>query len=236
MFVFADAARPTKLNIALWGPSGAGKTYTALALAHRLGQRVAVLDSEHRASALYTTRFPARIAEMVEPFSPERYIEAIHDAEAAGFDVLVIDSLSPEWDGPGGCLDALAALQQRGTKGARAWKHITPRHEALLGVINRSPLHLITTLREKPRVLLNEGVNAEGKKVTDVAAAEARPVMRERFEYEYDLGMQLDMAHRATIVKSRLLTIPEGRRLAVNADLLTQVHDAVDRSIEAELL
>ncbi len=116
MFDFQEAAGPSKLNVVLWGPSGAGKTYTSLALAHQLGVRVAVLDTEHRASALYARKFPAMIAEMKPPFGPERFIEGIHAAERAGFDVLIIDSLSPEWEGPGGCLEQVALAQKAGKK------------------------------------------------------------------------------------------------------------------------
>ncbi|MCY0886471.1 MAG: AAA family ATPase, partial [Firmicutes bacterium] len=177
---FAAADRPLKLNLALWGPSGAGKTYTSLALARRLGSRVAVVDTEHGASRLYASRFPHDSLVLDAPFGPERFRELLAEAERAGYHVLVIDSLSPEWGGPGGCLDLVAGLRQQGHKPHQAWGLVTPRHDALLDAINRSPLSVIVTLREKPRLQL----------VGD-APSVPEPVMRDRFEYEYDLVLHL---------------------------------------------
>lgn len=222
MLSFEPAVGPSKLNVALWGPSGSGKTYTALAIAHQLGRRIAIVDTEHRAASLYTGRFPADIAELKPPFEPERYIEALRAAESA-YDVLVIDSLSKEWDGDGGCLDLVAAAKKRGTKTHHACNEITPRHEALLSAINGSPLSVVVTLREKPRVIVKPG---EGGKVK-VEDGEPTPVMRERFEYEYDLVLRLDGKHQATAVNSRLLSMPEGKTFPADQWLLEQVRLAL---------
>lgn len=218
MFSFEAAAAPAKLNIALWGPSGAGKTYTGLAIAHQLGARVAVADTEHRASSLYASRFPAAIAEMLPPFSPERFLEALHAAEQAGYDVLVIDSLSPEWDGPGGCLDTVAQLRKQGQKPHQAWGAVTPRHDALLGAINRTRLSVVVTLREKARLKLSGD---------DTGVSDPEPVMRERFEYEYDLVLRIDARHRVTAVKSRLFGVPEGKTGPADAELLARIRHAL---------
>ena len=226
---FQTLTRPSKLNIALWGPSGAGKTYTALGLAHQLGQRVAVADTEHCASALYTDRLPAQIADVQAPYAPEVFIALIDEAESQGFDVLIFDSLSPEWDGPGGCLALLDAAQHQGHKGVRAWKVVTPRHEALLHRINTTPLSIITTLREKPRVLLDTA-ESNGKNAT--YNVEPRPVMRERYEFEYDLVFRITMDHRVTAVKSRLTAIPEGSTLKAGKALLDAVRQAHTGSLE----
>ena len=223
MLSFDPVSGPAKLNVALWGPSGAGKTYTGMALAHQLGQRVAILDTEHRASALYTSRFPAHIAEIQPPFAPERFLEAIQAAEAAGYDVLMIDSLSPEWDGPGGCLDWVAHAKTQGVKSHQAWNTITPRHDALLSAINRTSLSIVVTLREKPRVIVGPGHDG---KVT-VQAGEPTPIMRERYEYEYDVVLRIDAAHRVTAVKSRLFSVPEGTTLLADGALLERVRTAL---------
>ncbi len=232
MFSFESVTSPTKLNIALWGPSGAGKTYTGLAIAHQLGSHVAVLDTEHRASSLYTARFPAHIASLEPPFGPERYIEAIQAAETAGYDVLVVDSLSPEWDGPGGCLALVADARKRGVKSHHAWNDVTPRHEALLGAINRTRLSIVVTLREKPRVIVGTGDNGK----TNVQEGAPTPVTRERFEYEYDLVLHLDGQHRATVMNSRFLSMPEGAHFPADGSLLDRVRMGLkvdgNRSVE----
>ena len=221
MFQFKQTAVPTKLNVAFWGPSGAGKTYTALALAHQLGHRIAVLDTEHLASALYAEKFPALSAEVKPPFGPERFIEGIHDAERAGFDVLIIDSLSPEWDGIGGCLDQVATAQKSGKKGAYAWLQVTPQHEALMAAINQSAMSIIVTLREKP--LLNLDDANKGKAATSTP----RPIMRDRFEYEYDLVFRVDNLHRYTATKSRIEAIPVGDVFKGKRSFLQQIRSAL---------
>ena len=222
MIAFEKITAPLKFNIALWGPSGAGKSYTALALAHRLGTKIAVADTEHQATGFYTARFPALVAKVEPPFPPEVFLDILDSAERQGFDVLVFDSLSPEWDGAGGCLALKEEMERKGQKGVRAWKTITPRHEALLQRINQSPLSIITTLREKPRVALELGESGK----TQVRDAAPRPVMRERYEFEYDLVLHITMDHRVTATKSRLLQLPEGRTIKADHQLLNAVQAA----------
>lgn len=96
-----------KLRLALTGPSGSGKTYSALLIAQGLapGGRIALLDTERGSGALYAHLTDYDVATFAPPFTPERYVQFVRDAEAAGYDVLIIDSLSHEWAGAGGILD-----------------------------------------------------------------------------------------------------------------------------------
>ena len=222
MIAFEALTQPSKINIALWGPSGAGKSYTALALAHRLGTKIAVADTEHGAISFYTARFPALVAQINPPFAPEVFLDILDSAERQGFEVLIFDSLSPEWDGVGGCLALKEEMERKGQKGVRAWKTITPRHEALLQRINQSPLSIITTLREKPRVWLETGESGKAQ-VRDTAP---RPVMRERYEFEYDLVVHMTMQHQVTVTKSRLAQLREGRTIKADHQLLDAVQAA----------
>ncbi len=91
-----------KLRLALAGPAGSGKTYTALTLATVLadGGGVALIDTEHGSASKYADLFSFDTLQL-ETFHPNKYIEAIHEAEAAGYAVLVIDSLSHAWSGQG---------------------------------------------------------------------------------------------------------------------------------------
>lgn len=208
---------PAKLNIALWGPSGAGKTYTALAIAHALGPRVAVVDTEHGSSRLYAARFPADTLLLTPPFAPARFLEAIDAAERA-YDVLVVDSLSPEWAGPGGCLEQVAALRKAGKKPHQAWDAVTAQHDALLDRINHTRLSIIVTLREKERLQLDGA---------DTQTSPPTPIMRKRFEYEYDVVLHLDQAHRARVDKSRLAALPPGHTVPADRSLLAVLQTAL---------
>ena len=74
------------LRLALVGPSGAGKTYSALVLATELaeGGKIALLDSEHGSSKKYADIFSYDIFEP-DTFSPEIYTSAIEAAVGAGY-------------------------------------------------------------------------------------------------------------------------------------------------------
>src|SRR5690349_11857561 len=97
---FRKASRTAqKLKIGITGPSGAGKTLGALALAHQLGSRVAVIDTENGSASLYTDRYAFDILEIAPPYLTSKYAEAVQAAVEAGYDVLVIDSISHQWDG-----------------------------------------------------------------------------------------------------------------------------------------
>ncbi len=82
-----------KLRMALDGPAGSGKTYTALSVAAALPGPVALIDTEHGSASKYADLFDFAVLEL-ESFHPERYTEAIAAAEAAAGTVgLVADRL-----------------------------------------------------------------------------------------------------------------------------------------------
>lgn len=108
-YTFRPAVREqVGLLIGLIGPSGGGKTYTAMRLASGIvgpGKRFAVIDTEARRSLHYAGMFDFDMCELHPPFRPEAYAEAIKTAEAAGYAAIVVDSYSHEWAGEGGILD-----------------------------------------------------------------------------------------------------------------------------------
>ena len=93
-----------KARIGLIGPSGSGKTYTALLLAQTMGQRIAVIDTEHGSASKYADEFQFDTLELAN-FHPQNYIDGIKAAGQAGYDVIIIDSLSHAWAGSGGALE-----------------------------------------------------------------------------------------------------------------------------------
>ena len=84
--------RSAKLRLALMGPSGSGKTYSALQVAKGIGGRIAMIDTERGSGSLYSDLAEYDVAELVPPFDPQQYVDAIKAAEAAGYDILIIDS------------------------------------------------------------------------------------------------------------------------------------------------
>src|SRR5690606_37222046 len=125
-----------KLRLAIAGPSGSGKTYSALAVATALGNRVAVVDTEHGSASKYADIFDFDVVNFTAPFHPNRFIEAIHTAEDALYDVLIIDSASHAWNGAGGLLEIVdtAAKKYKGNS-YMAWSEGTPIQNRLIEAI-----------------------------------------------------------------------------------------------------
>ena len=104
--------RQAKARIGIAGPAGSGKTYTALLLATSMCNRVAVIDTEHGSASKYADEFEFDVLEL-DDFHPQNYVKAIEAAEAAGYDGLVIDSISHEWNGKNGCLELVELYAKR---------------------------------------------------------------------------------------------------------------------------
>ena len=211
---FTKATRKkARLRLALTGPSGSGKTMAALMIAKGLGGRVAVLDTEHGSASLYAepmtlpngmkfTPPDFDALELAAPYSPERYIEAIKSAEAAGYDVLIIDSMTHEWSGSGGCLeinDTVAAAKFRGNSWS-AWNETTPRHRAFVDAMLQSRMHIIGTGRSKTETAQTEGTN--GRK--QVVKLGMKTEQRDGIEYEFTVVLDLiHSGHYANASKDR---------------------------------
>ena len=192
--------RTAKLRLALNGPSGGGKTYTALSIATVLGKRIAVLDTERGSASLYSDRFEFDVLELAPPFEPRFAVEAIRQAEQAGYDVVIIDSLSHFWEAEGGVLDMVDAAAERARGNSFAgWKEGTPAYRHLIDTILAADLHVICTMRSKTEWILEEGKN--GKTVPKRIGM--APVMRAGIEYEFTLVGDLSLEHTIAITKSR---------------------------------
>lgn len=211
----------TKLRLLLTSPSGGGKTYGALLLAKGLGGRTVVIDTEEGSSDLYDTLHEFDVIDLKPPFTPERYREAIGAAEAAGYDVIIIDSVTHCWSGSGGCLelvDDIAKAQFRGNTWS-AFSVITPRWRSFVDAILRSPAHVICTGRSKTETAQ---VEDHGRK--KVAKLGMKLEARDGLEYEFTCVLDLiHDGHYATVSKDRTglftgdpkpITEETGRRLA----------------------
>lgn len=182
--------KKAKLRLGITGPSGAGKTWGALKIASGLGGSIAVIDTERGSASLYTHLTEFDVLELNPPYTPERFIEAIRAAEAAQYETLIIDSITHEWSGVGGCLelvDQIAAAKYRGNSWS-AWNDITPRHRALLDAILRSRCHIIVTMRSKTETAQTEE-NGRKKVVKLGMKAEQRD------GFEYEMTTVLDLTH-----------------------------------------
>nr|MBC8360901.1 AAA family ATPase [Candidatus Desulfatibia profunda] len=107
-FSFRPAVRENVgLIIGLIGPSGSGKTYSALRLAIGLsgGKKPAGIDTEACRMKHYADQFKFDHGELMPPFRPDTYANAIKIADVSEYSVIIVDSCSHEWAGDGGILD-----------------------------------------------------------------------------------------------------------------------------------
>ena len=189
-----------KLRLGLIGPAGSGKTMTALRVARGLGGRVAVVDTERGSASLYSGEngLDFDVLEL-ESYEAEKFIQAIAQAEAAGYDVLIIDSLSHAWAGKGGILEFVDQAAKRSGGGSfSGWRDATPRHNQLVDAILGAKLHVICTLRSKVEHVI-EQVNGR----TQVRKVGLQPVQRDGLEYEFTVVADVTQDHELIITKTR---------------------------------
>jgi len=201
MSMFKPATKKqSKLRLALTGPSGSGKTFSALSIAAGLGEKVAVIDTEHGSASLYADKFKFDVCNL-DSFSPESYVEAIKGAEDAGYDVIIIDSLSHAWIGKDGALEQVDnATRRSGSKNSYfAWRDVTPKHNALVESIIQSKAHVLCTMRAKTEYTLDK--DDKGKVMPRKIGL--APVQRDGMEYEFSIAGELDLEHNFNVTKTR---------------------------------
>ena len=183
------------LKVLFAGASGSGKTYTALrvatGIAKKTGGRVAAIDTENGRIRYYANEFDFDDLQLEMPYSPEKYIEAIDMAIDGGYDVLIIDSITHEWDY---CLEQHSKMPGNSYTN---WAKITPRHDAFMEKILQSPLHILCTVRGKDEYVLEE---KNGKQVPKKVGLGYK--QRDNTEYNYTVTFNIDQkTHVAEAMK-----------------------------------
>jgi hypothetical protein len=186
-----------KIRLGLSAVAGGGKTYSAILIAQGLCgdlNKVCIIDTENGSADLYANLGDFNVLPLTAPYTPERYVEAILTCERAGMEVIVIDSVTHEWDGKGGCLEIVSSLGGK----YQDWAKVTPRHQKFLDAILQSKCHVITTVRRKQDY---EMTKIDGKMTVEKGGL--KEITREGFEYELTTNLELDTRHHATASKDR---------------------------------
>ncbi len=189
--------KQAKIKLAMEGVSGSGKTMSSLLLASGITDwsKIAVIDTENHSADLYAHLGDYNVLQLSKPFTPERYIKAIETCEQAQMEVVILDSITHEWDGSGGILD------QHGNMPGNSftnWAKMTPRHNAFVQKILESPCHIISTIRTKTDYAL---VEKNGKMVPEKLGLKG--ITRDGMDYEFTVVFDVDIKHLAKASKDR---------------------------------
>lgn len=227
-FHFAPAVRESvTLLIALAGASGSGKTYSALRLAKGMAPtgKIAFIDTEARRGLHYAEEFQFLHSDMRPPFRPAAFIEGIRAAEAAGAEVVIIDSFSHEYDGQGGIMDWADELEASGTKSPGNWKVPKGAHKKLMNALLQCRASIIFCLRADEKIRI---ARENGKTVVEPLGW--MPICEKRFMFEmtasftltpdrpgiprFELPHKLQRQHRGMFTDTKPIDEESGRALA----------------------
>ncbi len=215
----AEDSKPLTIAVSFAGGSGTGKTYSALRLARGIagGKPFGMVDTENRRGLHYRAEFPEMQHLDFSPFhegklvgfGPERWIDVIDAAEAAGLPVLVIDSFSHAWEGIGGVLEMHEKELDRLVEEARArsnssaapdrdkfsqlaWASVKPKYRRLLERIIRAQCHVIICIRAKPVMQARKKIGGEW------VNANARSTKLRRDDLPWDIAADKDLVFEMT--------------------------------------
>lgn len=207
---FAPAAKvQLKGRVAICGPTGAGKTWTALGFARTLAGpdgNIAVVDTENRSASYYAPFFRFDVANVRPPYDVRSLIDTIRSLDrAATHQVLVIDSLSHYWEGEGGILDQVDAVKAKGgNQWSDPWSVATPLQRELIDTIRNCGMHVVVCMRSVMLYVPEEYLDRNGIKRTKPTKVGLKPRQREGVEYEFTVMIDMDLeTHRAVVTKSR---------------------------------
>ncbi|MGL4863143.1 MAG: AAA family ATPase [Cetobacterium sp.] len=190
-----------KIRLLLSGPSGAGKTYTALriatGIANVINGKIAVIDTERGSASLYSDIFNFDVLELDIP-TIDNYIKAINLAKESGYEILIIDSTTHGWQQ---LLDFVEKLTNTKYKGNsfRAWGDGTPIYNQWVNTILDFG-HIIVTARAKTEYTQEK----DDKGKTVIKKIGMGTENRKGLEYEFTIAAEGDIDGNWIFSKSRV--------------------------------
>lgn len=192
-FVLKPASRGIiRPLVGFFGLSGSGKTLSALLYARGLvgpNGKIALVDSETGRGSLFSDLVKYEVVDITPPFTPARYQQAFEVAEA-GSDIVVMDSLSHEWDGEGGVLEwhekelqrmAGDNWEKREKCSQAAWVAPKAAHKKFVQRMLRAKGGVVCCLRGERKTRIGKGDNNKTTISTDDFAS---AIFDQRFFFE----------------------------------------------------
>lgn len=239
-----------RLVIGLAGVSGSGKTYTAIQLAYGLAggraDKVGFLDTENRRGSLYADILPEPflIGDLYPPFSPARYSDAIRQFQDAGVEVLVIDSVSHEWEGIGGAQE----IAEAGNPRLPNWNRAKAEHKRFMSALLTCDMHVIVCIRAREKAKPEKQM-VDGREKTVYVDLGLQPIQEKNFTFELTAGLMLhDQGQRQEALKlpaalvpilgrgSGYITAADGRAIRAWVQGAQQLDPEVERGRNAVIL
>lgn len=192
-------AQKSQINptVVIEGPTGSGKTYTALSIASGMGKKIAVIDTERSSSAYYADRFAFDVCEL-HSWSTESYLAAAREAAGAGYEVLIIDSASHAWKQLTEDMED-AAAKYRGNSMTAWTKDGKPQWNRFVDELFSLGMAVIVTTRV--RQAYDIGKDDAGRTKIEKLGLEAQA--EKDFDYEFGIILRMDQDHNALITKDR---------------------------------
>lgn len=190
--------------IGFYSESGCGKTYSSLLLARGLAGpsgKIVMIDTESGRGSLYADVIPGGydVIELLQPFSPQRYIQALQAVEQSGAAIAVVDSVSHEWEGIGGVLDMAGENERNsGKAGLHNWKGPKLEHAKFMLHLLQSPLPLVVCLRAKFKT---RQIREPGKKTEIVKDDFTTPIQADDFIFEMTAHAEILHDHSIRLTK-----------------------------------
>ncbi|QKN78667.1 AAA family ATPase [Bacillus pumilus] len=247
MFQVTDAQRQKeKAIVGFIGPSGSGKTAGALLVAYgmmreaypkasdeEIWSKIGVVDTEHRRAKLYANlQFDEILIgsfkhiDFTPPYTTERYQMAVEAIKNAGAEVVVIDSLSHNWQGEGGIVETHGSMSGNSFQN---WGKLAPETTKLIKTLTQNDVHILATLRTKTEYVVeadNNGKMAPRKVGT-------KPVQKDEMEYEFMLNFTIGIDHMAETSKDNTRMF-EGSSIKLNPDIGRKLYKWLELGIDVK--
>lgn len=185
----------SRLVFAFAGWTGKGKTYTAIQFGYGLAgydaSKLGFIDAENRRGSLLAdilehatkpTKDRFLIGDLYAPFSPARYSMAIEDFQAAGVEVLIVDSVTHEWEGTGGCQE----IAEDGNPKIPRWDLAKREHKKFMNKLLQCDMHVICCVRAREKV---KPEKKNGK--TEFVDYGLQPIQEKNFMFEVTASLMM---------------------------------------------
>lgn len=222
-FVIEKADRSkTKVVLSLAGDTGTGKTLSAIRIARGfVGEKgkIGFIDTEQRRASMYAESYGGfDVINLEPPYTPERYQEAVETFKEAGYDVVIIDSMSHEWEGVGGILEIAENQTYSSGKpmvGLDKWCKPKIRHRKMMSYLLNCGMHLVLCYRVKRNMV--ETTDEKGRKVM-VRSEDETVVTEGSVDYDFTVKLLLDKNKIPRIDRK----CPEALEYLFNKDMATE--------------